>query len=77
MKTVQSHYEVLATLLASQQAGALATRFHYVLNAAFRKANMKGAQIRSMADLKAHTSPADFAQIEAAVAAEMAEAVAA
>lgn len=74
MKTVQSHYEVLATMLASQQAGELATRFHYVLNAAFRKANMAGRQIRSMADLQANTSPADFARISAAVSEEMAAA---
>ncbi|UTC28454.1 hypothetical protein GURKE_04520 [Brevundimonas phage vB_BpoS-Gurke] len=74
MQMVASHYEVLQSLLTAQQAGALATRFHYVLNAAFRKANMKGAQIRTMDDLKANTSPADFAAIERAVQAEMAEA---
>lgn len=74
MQMVASHYEVLQSLLTAQQAGALATRFHYVLNAAFRKANMKGAQIRTMADLKANTTAADFAAIERAVQAELAAA---
>lgn len=72
MQIAQNHYEVFATLLNAQQAGALATKFHYVLHAAFRRANMKGGQIRSLADLKANTSAADFARIEAAVQEEAA-----
>ena len=71
-KMIASHYDMMAALDAAQMAGAWAHETHAAIRQAFRKANMKGAQITSMAALKAALPAWAFAQVEAGMAAQAA-----
>lgn len=68
-KMIASHYDLMAALDNAQKAGSLAHEVHYALRQAFRKANMKGAQITTLPALKAALPAWAFAKVEAALAA--------
>lgn len=68
-KMIASHYDLMAALDAAQKAGALATETHYAIRQAFRKANMKGAQITTVEALKSYLPGWAFAKVEVALAA--------
>lgn len=68
-KMIASHYDLMAALKKAQQSGALAHEIQYPLQQAFRKANMKGAQITTLPALKAALPAWAFAKVEAALAA--------
>lgn len=54
---MQNHYDVMAAFDAKIMNGETAQRVHYAAREAFRKANMKGAQITTAERLKAFIAP--------------------
>lgn len=60
---ILSHYQMMAALDAAQMKGAWAAPIHAQVRQAFRKANMKGAQITTLDALKAYLPAYAFAKV--------------